>query len=196
MQAILLSCIFICAAATANPKITPGADLPVTRSGYPKTFERWGEAGVARINKAIKNGAQTVAANSKCDKVEIVALSDGRSSPPNNIVLFADCRNGERFYLTEAQANQRAATASQSQKLAGISKGDAIVKCRDAIRANLAVPSSFNPATLSTQAISNKTTGTWLVTMKFKSKNRMGQELPGNAECSVSGDGPPQVTIN
>src|SRR3546814_912224 len=71
---------------------------PYTREPYPETFARWGDAGVRKINRYRIDAAELVSENRRCDFVDIAELSDTRSEPPTRVVIFVDCRNGERFY--------------------------------------------------------------------------------------------------
>jgi len=72
-----------------------------SKEHYPKTYQRWGDAGVERIKAAERNALLKAAKQLKCDKVEYVGLSEQMSSPPSTIVIFADCLNRWRFYIDQ-----------------------------------------------------------------------------------------------
>lgn len=77
--------------------VLEGAVLPITRESYPKTYAAWGEEGIQRINALMQPAADIVATSPRCDRLHTIALSESRSSPPDRIVFFADCENGDLF---------------------------------------------------------------------------------------------------
>ncbi|GAB4571765.1 MAG: hypothetical protein Tsb008_03320 [Rhodothalassiaceae bacterium] len=84
--------------------VAPISDLAFsnyTRDRYPKTFAVWGDAGVARIERLERQAVAKVSRDPRCDRVEIVALSE-RSVPPSRPVVFVDCANRHRSYVSEA----------------------------------------------------------------------------------------------
>lgn len=109
------------AAAPAVAEIAPEVFQPITSSGFPKAFATWKTAGFERISALRIAAAQAAAKNPKCDYVELSELSTVRSSPPQNPVVFVECRNGERFYIGESdlegrlQPKARRARASQRE---------------------------------------------------------------------------------
>lgn len=70
-----------------------------SKEHYPKTFQKWGDAGVERIQAVERTALFKAAKQLKCDKVEYVGLSEQMSSPPSKIVIYADCLNRWRFYI-------------------------------------------------------------------------------------------------
>ena len=89
---------------TASPQkpIAP-ADYSIynsyTPDQYPKTFAVWGAEGVEYLRVMERLAVVQVEAARACDKVELIGLSEGRSQPPKNAVMFVDCENGNRFYV-------------------------------------------------------------------------------------------------
>lgn len=82
-------------------EIADSAVMPITQKSYPKTYAAWGEEGIERINALMQPAAEIVASSPGCDRLAMLALSEQRSSPPDNIVFYADCANGQRFYIIE-----------------------------------------------------------------------------------------------
>jgi hypothetical protein len=72
-----------------------------SKEHYPKTFQKWGDAGVERIKVAERTALSKAAKQLQCDKVEYVGLSEQMSSPPSTIVVYADCVNRWRFYIDQ-----------------------------------------------------------------------------------------------
>ncbi|MNG14171.1 hypothetical protein D3C84_979050 [compost metagenome] len=77
-----------------------------TPEQYPKTYATWGVDGIERIKEMEKAAAQHVARSSDCDRVDYVGLSENRSSPPSNIVVYIDCSNRNRFYVGDAELSR------------------------------------------------------------------------------------------
>lgn len=173
--------------------IDPNVFEPYSRDSYPKTFVKWGTAGVRRIDALRAAAARTVATNSACDKVEISELSDNRSAAPNRPIVFVDCANGQRFYLGESDVETE--VTSETSRGARLSKSTVIELCERALRAQLNVPLSMDRDWLNTSAFQAQTTGRWVVDFTFKAQNLLGAKLPGSAHCTVGTDGTPEVTI-
>lgn len=72
-----------------------------SRDHYPKTYDRWGVAGVERIKKVERAALLKAGKQRKCDRVEYVGLSEQLSNPPDNVVVYADCLNRWRFYIND-----------------------------------------------------------------------------------------------
>lgn len=181
-------------ALTAASPINPDAVAPLTKEHYPKAFAIWGAAGFARINKAMEGAAVAAAKNPKCNKVEMVSYSDARSAPPNDIVVFVDCLNNERLYLTESQALAGTKVHSQSQKASAITKSQAIDICVAGIKKDMMHPQTFKMSALSVSAFVAKTSGNWSVVVPFKAKNSFGAELPQTARCIIPPGEPPDIS--
>lgn len=111
-----------------------------------------------------------VAQNSACDMVDISELSDERSSPGKSIVIFVDCRNHQRFYLTEAEIKAGQKPVSKNQKTALGSDADAVRACESQVVSVLHYPSSFDRALLNT-AVRRSEYGNIAVEFDFEAKN-------------------------
>lgn len=178
--------------AIASPKILPHALSTYTRTGYPKTFATWGDAGVARIIEHERRAALLVAQNPNCDLVENAGLSS-RSRAPDNIVSFIDCKNGQRFVVS-ADELARARTTSEAER-STISDGEAIVMCHEAARRQLEFPSSADFGIFSTATRRVPRTGAILVQADFKALNAFGAMIPQRAQCVIGAGGEVSVSI-
>lgn len=164
-------------------KIGPYAVSSITQGQYPKAYKAWGKKGIDRINKLLRPGAELIAASPECDLVEYIDLSD-RSKAPSAIVLFADCKNGKRFFVTEKEINAKASVQSTSAKTATVSDSTAIEQCTQLIKRTLNFPSTFDPNFFGT-GVYRAPTGNILVTVDFEAKNAVGAALPHRAQCSI-----------
>lgn len=168
---------------------------PYTRKSYPKTFARWGDAGVGKINRYRIDAAELVSENRRCDLVEIAELSETRSEPPDRVVIFVDCRNGERFYLAGPDIEARVAARSNNEKTGGLSDARLIRSCEESVAAALRFPSSFDKNWFSTN-VYRAPQGNVVVTFDFEAKNGLGLLLPQQARCVADDRGmhPPEFT--
>lgn len=165
--------------------ISPHAIQTITKSGYPKTFEKWGEDGVARINSLQPDAAAMIAKSAGCDALEILGLSD-KSSPDTGVVFFGDCSNGSRFYVNENDIVAGHLASSQNEKSDAISDADYIALCHNGIRNRLKFPSTFDPGWFGT-SVSRAIAGRVVVTVDFDAMNGSGGEIPQRGKCFFDG---------
>lgn len=66
---------------------------------YPRFYESWGEAGIKRIELRERAALEKVSRQKRCDAVYVTGLAENQSTPPDNIVIFANCENGYQFYV-------------------------------------------------------------------------------------------------
>lgn len=172
----------------------PETYAPYTRKGFEKTFKKWGDAGMERVNEYRKKATFAVANSSSCDKVEYADLSDNRSQPPNKIVVFVDCANGQRFYLDNTELDKQASATSIADRTRGLNDKDLISSCETAIRQSLRFPSSFDKAWFTTN-VYRAPQGNVVVTFDFTAKNGFGIDLPQQARCVTDDRGthPPEI---
>lgn len=182
--------------AHANPKIAPHAVMPITQKSYPKLYAAWGATGVNRINELMPKAAQKAAASPDCDKVDLVEVSQNRSTPGKKIVFFVDCLNAKRFYIEETELSNGAPAQSQAAKMSALSEGQATQSCESAIKAKLTNPLTFNRKLGTTSVYRAPTTANLVVQFTFEAKNNFGALLPSKARCVISDRGLEEASIN
>lgn len=84
--------------AEARSRIAPGVFSKDSRSDLPGTAAKLGDA-FDRIQQVREAAAYRTLDSGRCDYVDLVEVSD--TSKSDNIKVFVDCRNGQRFYLDE-----------------------------------------------------------------------------------------------
>lgn len=168
-------------ASSGNGKVRDGAVQAITRAGYPKTYEAWGEDGVQRINALMDDAAQIMASSEGCDNLMVLGLSD-RSEPPGSIVFFGDCENKRRFYISESQVKDGISLVSEDKKAEAVSDTDYINVCKMAIREELKFPSSFDPGWFGT-SVYRAQAGRVVTTINFEAMNDFGASLDYEARC-------------
>ncbi|MCG2572333.1 hypothetical protein LVY74_02020 [Acinetobacter sp. ME22] len=87
--------------------IMSGAYQPYTATGFPKLFDQVGEDGLKAIYEHDKKAAKLVSELNECDMVETAAYSESMSIYPTKIVSFVDCKNGNRYYVSNDEISKR-----------------------------------------------------------------------------------------
>lgn len=159
---------------------------------YPKTFRAWGRDGVKLIEMAERNAAKAAEFSGKCDAIAYVGLSESRSVAPKKPVAFADCNNGERFYV--ALGDQPEVAKAQSEKL--VSKDRARSDCMSMVRDAEAFPSSVDFDIGGITATDHRTTGAVSVGIDYTAKNPLGADVPRHGRCLFPSAGPPEVVLS
>lgn len=172
----------------ADKKIGPDAVFLITQKGWERTYRTWGDTWIARINNSMPIAARKVAESPECDKLEIAGLSDQRSTPKQEIVYYADCTNGKRFYVAEKELQSTATVVSKNAKTAAISDSTAIRACEDGVKEQLKYPMSFDRKWTDTSVYRAKT-GNIAVEFSFEAKNALGALLPQKARCVIDDKG-------
>lgn len=177
-------------AFAANSKISEHAVYPITKKGYPKLYAQWGAKKINEVNALMPLAAAKVAASPECNKVDLVELSSQRSSPTGDIVFFADCQNGKRFYVSKAELTMKSgAPQSQEAKMRAVTDQQAIAACDRAIKAQLTNPMTFDKKFGSNSVYRAPSTGNIAVEFTFEAKNNFGGALPHKARCVINDKG-------
>ena len=72
------------------------------KENFPRTYEVWGVDGIKRIEQLERDAAFKISTEkNNCNYIEMVALSENKSIPKKEAVVFIDCANRERFYISE-----------------------------------------------------------------------------------------------
>lgn len=177
-------------------KISPAAVMLIEGEGWDKTRREWGSAGIKRLNAAMSKAAEKVAEAQGCDYVELVGLSD-RSKPKQMAVFYVDCRNGQRFYVSEDDLKSDTALVSKNAQTAAISDVKAVAACEESVKSQLNFPSTFDRDLLNT-SVYRAPTGNIAVQFTFQAKNALGAELPQRARCVIDDTGihPAEISNN
>ncbi|WP_164087156.1 hypothetical protein [Stenotrophomonas maltophilia] len=166
-----------------------------TPDGYPSTYKKYGADGVAKIRRVERAAAERITKAGRCDEIQMISLADSRSSPAQ-IVVFADCANGERFYVSERELGS-SVTAAPVSELA-ISRKDGVSICLKKIPGLLKHPSSFDPAIFSGTSFSTfPGNGNSAVDIDFGAMNDFGAIVKHRGRCVFpAGSVEPEVTIS
>lgn len=87
---------------TKKPKIDyDKIVIPYTQDWTPKLYATWGKEWVDKINKMMPLAVDKVALNPNCDEPDMIELSDNKSVVKKEVVFFVDCKNKQRFYISQ-----------------------------------------------------------------------------------------------
>ncbi len=182
-------------AATADPKtkVSPYVFDADDKKDFPKLAKKLG-ASWSRLQPTREAAALHVAANPKCDYVEIAEASD--KSTKSNILIFVDCRNGERMYVSESDLKAGGSSQFQSDKV--VDRTSAIEACSDAAKSMTTHPELADMHIWTGSSFSaNKTTGNAQVLLDFDASNAFGVEGKFTARCIFPANGAsPEITVH
>lgn len=184
------------ALAAGNPKISPSAIYPITEASYPRLYAAWGGSAVKKINDLMLPAAEKVAASNECARVELVEISQQRSTPGKEIVFFVDCSGGRRFYVSETELKTKEAAISQETKMKALSDSQADASCESAVKAKLNNPMTFKRKLGTSSVYRAPTTANVVVQFDFEAKNNLGGRLPQKARCVFTTKGLEEVTFS
>lgn len=176
--------------AALRAKIDDGVFQPYTKDQFPKLFQKYGSR-MKEIQEAREVAAFTATLSGKCDRVEVAEVSS--KGTKDNAVFFVDCRNGERFLMSETDLKKKAPPKAQSEK--SVNQSEAHLACQQAIRNRAQYPSSVDFSILGVDIAKGKTTGNLRVALDFEAKNGFGNTLPYRGTCIFDPDGNMEVSI-
>lgn len=178
-------------------KIEDGAFIPMTKKTYPKAYKVWGQDGFDRINKLGPLVAERVAMSKQCDKVIDVSLSDTKSKPKSYIVFFVDCKNKERFFVSESdiELGYKAISINEEFKNKDINTNSYYNSCLNGIKSSVNFPSTVD-SSIFDRRIGPSVTGGIIVMMKFSAKNAFGVEENFIAQCDYYDNGKSDIRIS
>lgn len=174
---------------TVDPtaKVSPYVFEADDKADFPKLARKLGSSW-SRLQSVREAAALHVAGSEKCDYVEVAEASDRSTS--KDIVIFVDCRNGQRMYVSESSLGAGRVGQFQSEKT--ISRSVAIKACSDSAKSMTTHPELADMHIWSGSSFStNKTTGNAQVLLDFDAKNSFGVEGKFTARCIFSADGQP-----
>ena len=168
------------ATSSHKAEIPDYALSPYTADQYPKLFAAFGSR-IADIERLRRSAAEKAAASPTCDRVEIVEVSQERSSL-SDLNFFVDCANTTRVRFSETELASAGPAASETQKAWG--EAEARNACEDLIRQSATIPTSVKVHSfLGTSVYKAPSTGNVVVTSDFDAKNAFGTEIGYRAKC-------------
>lgn len=183
------------AGAVQAAEVPPHAVMPYTAKSHPKATATWGAAALPGINRLRVAAAQKVAASKECDEVSIAELSNERSTKPAGWVVFVDCNNGKRFYLSQADVGGGEPATSVQQKAFARTPGAMAASCRAVIQGRLEFPSTYDESLLASGERRVEASGTVVTELAYTAKNRFGATLPYLGRCIFNDTGLVEVKI-
>jgi hypothetical protein len=178
--------------STPKPKpykapIEPYALTPYTRSGYSKTFAKYGSR-IAEVEAYRRKAAEAAARNPQCKKVTMAEISSYKGSI-NNMHFWVDCNDGmKRFTFTEGELDANVAAVTQSEK--SFSKAQAGKLCEKLITRSVNYPSTLGVNNWDFGYKKFEPLGNVKVWMDFKAKNAFNLELKYTATCTFEPGNP------
>ena len=155
----------------------------LTKKDFPKAYNAWGKSGLDKINSLAFGAAELASMSGKCDKVTDVALSDKKSTPKKKIVFYVDCKNKERFYVSESDIKNKVLPHPISEGFERIDQSSYYSACVKMIKQQANIPSTVDTSIFG-RKIWQSPTGDIIVAQSFTAKNAFGVEAKLNAECS------------
>ncbi|MFW1996909.1 hypothetical protein ACG904_18455 [Acinetobacter guillouiae] len=103
------------------------------KENFPKAYAQWGDDGIERIKQLEKDAVFKVATeNNKCNYLEIAGLSEVKSIPNKEAVVFIDCGNKERFYVSEKDIKNKVFVDLRFNEIKNI--GDGLAQCTSLVK--------------------------------------------------------------
>ena len=161
---------------------------PYTRSGYPKTFAKYGSR-MGEVEAYRRKAADAAAKNPQCKKVNMAEVSTYKGSV-NNLHFWVDCNDNDmkRFTFTEGELDANVAAVTQAEK--AFSKVQAGKLCGDLITDSVNYPSTLGINNFDIGFKKFEPLGNVKVWMNFKAKNAFNLELKYTATCTFEPGNP------
>lgn len=186
-------------------KIGSDTVMPMTRTGYRKTYDKLGKSQFNNANALMHWAAIAAAESDVCQKVEVVGISD--SATRKALRWYVDCSNGERFMIGEEQAiaardqydpsataeartkaGQMPVAQPKSARWANFNEANTVSACDLTVQKAMLVPGSFSTGFTRWNIAKDDETGIVTIERDFKSENAYGQRINGRYRCSVDTD--------
>jgi hypothetical protein len=106
--------------------------------------------------------------------------------------VYVDCRNGERFYLSESDTKNM--VNSEKEKGRQFSTAILIRMCTDGVKKKLNIPDSFSKNLFTVSDYLGES-GNRVIQFDFEAKNRLGLTLPAKANCIMSTQGDFEISV-
>lgn len=186
-------------------KVGTDTAMPMKRADYRKTYDKLGTAQFDSANALMRWAAIAAAESEKCQKVEVVGISD--SATRRALRWYVDCANGERFMIGEEQAiaardqYDPSATADartkaaqvpvaqpKSARWASFNEANTVSACDLTVQKAMLVPGSFSTGFNRWDIAKDDDTGIVTIERDFKSENAYSMKINGRYRCSVDTD--------
>lgn len=160
--------------------------IPTERGkGYDRTLAKYGVDGVKRINSLLPIVAEKAASSPQMDVIWSVDVSDNRSTK-DELVFYADAKNGNRIYISERELSPGSALKTETEKLEALLPLH-VEMCEKLIKSQLAHPSTYDKHFFSSGAQTDGRINRILIT--FSAKNSFNVETVYEAHFIVNADG-------
>lgn len=195
--------------AEMEAQIGKDAILLMDAEPFHRTYAKLGKARFTDANNLTRWAAIAVASSGRCTIVDDIAISD--EATRTELQWFADCSNGERFQVTEAQAKaaqgrydpgarpeariaglrvampqpQAKGRLPTSGSLADFDEIEAVSRCNVAVEKTMLVPGSFSIGWTQWAIAKDASTGKVTIQRDFKSENAYGMRLNSRYSCVV-----------
>lgn len=151
----------------------PETEKKLKKAGFPKLLKKLGLKNIKKANQLMPKAAEKVALNPKCDAVVHVDISD--RSERNKLIIYADAKNGQRFYLTENEILSSKPAISEQEQLAPLLWRHELM-AEEVIKSKLTHPSTYDRHELGIwQSVTTANCNQIMV--EFSAKNSFGVEL-------------------
>lgn len=178
---------------TKSKPISPYAFTEYNKQDYPRIYQQWGKDWIAKLEAHERAAAEKIAnSDNACDSIDYIGLSEEKSTPKKEIVVFVDCANKERFFVSDKDIKKNEPLKAQSEK--AMSEQQALQQCRELVRNGAKYPNSVDFKLLDTAVQTSKTHGNVIITIGFTAKNAVGAEMPVKARCLFTPEGKAEIT--
>lgn len=167
----------------------------MTPEQFPRVYRQWGTNWVQRLNRMLYQVAEKVWDTPGCDTIQTVGLSESRSVPKRSAVFYADCVNGQRFYVSDKDLAADARPTSNQERMSNLKDSDAVARCIEGVRLRMNYPSTFSSSIFQHSVYRAPVTANAVVTIDFQGKNGLGLELPMTARCIFDSQGHQETQI-
>lgn len=175
-------------------RISPYAIIKYTSKSYPKLVQQY-KSRLDEIEKYKVKAAEMALDSGKCDFVEVSDLSTNKSSL-NNLIFWVDCKNQQRFYLTENEIKSKNNTKISTQSEKAIPQQKAVEFCQNEIKRSTLIPSDLDIHTFfGTSYYKAPITSNVVVEINFDVKNAFDKTIKYKAKCYFSAHEKPEVII-
>lgn len=164
------------------------------KQNYPRIYQQWGNDWISKLEAHERAAAEKIAnSDNACDSIDYIGLSEEKSTPRKEMVVFVDCANGERFFVSDKDIKNDDPLKAQSEK--AMSEQQALQQCQELIKSKVKYPDSVDFQFFDTSLRTSKTHGNVIVTVVFIAKSSIeGVRLPIQAKCLFTPEGQAEVT--